>query len=176
MGARWLAVTAVLAVGGVGGALPRGADAGPTLAVILPDVSGLNRDEAEALIARLAEVNVITSNCPGWTVDDRTWALITGTGDKLAAQLGLDPATYDATYFGPAFALLDDPGACDRIGPQALPLIDRLTAMGGSTSEAGDTRSAGRGGEAVDGSGGGVGSAGGTEAGGVAGGNAEAGN
>lgn len=100
--------------------------------VTMPDVSGLNRDEAEALIAKLAEVNVIASNCPDWSIDDPTWALITGTGDLLAMQLGIDPAAYDETYFGPAFALLDDPTSCARIGPEAAPLIARLNAMGGS--------------------------------------------
>ena len=46
----------------------------------------------------------------------------------------MDAATYDKTYYAPAFKLLDDPGACDRIGPQAKPLIARLKAMGGDTT------------------------------------------
>lgn len=104
--------------------------------VTLPDVSGLDRKAAEALIAELAQVNVMTSNCPAWAIDDGAWALLTGTGDKLAAQLGMDPAAYDDRFYGPAFALLDDPGACDRVGPKAAPLIARLEAMGGSTGPA----------------------------------------
>ncbi|AXC49216.1 hypothetical protein DRW48_05535 [Paracoccus suum] len=117
--------------------MPAGATlANDRLSVQLPDVSGLDRREAEALITELAEVNVITSNCPDWQVDDSAWALITGTGEKLASQLGLDPSTYDSRYYGPAFALLDDPGACDRIGPKAAGLIDRLKAMGGSKAAA----------------------------------------
>ncbi|WP_370515115.1 hypothetical protein [Paracoccus sp. S-4012] len=104
------------------------------LTVPLPDVSGLDHAAAEALIEELAAVNVITSNCPGYTISDGEWMLITGTGDKLAAQLGIDPATYDQRFYGPAFSLLDDPSACDRIGPRARPLIDRLVAMGGSTT------------------------------------------
>lgn len=99
--------------------------------VPLPDVSGLSRDEGQALLAELANVNVITSNCPGYEITDGEWMLITGTGDKLAAQLGLDPTSYDRSFYGPAFKLLDDPGACDRIGPQARPLIERLIGMGG---------------------------------------------
>ena len=55
-------------------------------------------------------------------------------GDKLAAQLGLDAQAYDKQFYGPAFQLLDDPGACDRIGPTAQPLIARLKAMGGGTT------------------------------------------
>lgn len=112
------------------------AQAASGLTVPLPDVSQLDRQQAEALIAQLARVNVITSNCPDWTITDGEWTLITGTGDKLAAQLGLDPATYDEKYFGPAFALLDDSAACDRIGPEAKPLIAKLEAMGGSTEPA----------------------------------------
>lgn len=110
-----------------------GAFANTRLNVPLPDISGLDRAQSEALITELAEVNVITSNCPAWPIDDGAWALITGTGDKLASQLGIDPSDYDARYYGPAFALLDDPAACDRIGPKAAPLIARLKAMGGST-------------------------------------------
>lgn len=103
------------------------------LQVQLPPLSGLSRAEAETLVAELARVNVITSNCPDFPISDGEWALLTGTGDKLAAQLGLDPVAYDRKYYGPAFALLDDPNACAEVGPRARPLIDRLVAMGGGT-------------------------------------------
>ena len=99
--------------------------------VPLPDTSGLAREEGRALLVQLANVNVITSNCPDYPITDGEWMLITGTGDRLAAQLGLDAASYDREVFGPAFRLLDDPEACDRIGPQARPLIQRLIDMGG---------------------------------------------
>lgn len=112
-----------------GGAL---ADGGIT--VELPDVSKLSDAEARTMIADLAKVNVITSNCPDYAISDGEWTLITGTGDRLAAPLGLDAATYDRTYYGPAFKLLDDPGACDRIGPTARSLIGRLKDMGGDTT------------------------------------------
>ncbi|RDW13780.1 hypothetical protein [Paracoccus thiocyanatus] len=108
------------------------ADGGVT--VKLPDVSGLSDAQAKALIAELAEVNVITSNCADYPITDGEWTLITGTGDLLAARLGLDASTYDRTYYAPAFKLLDDPGACDRIGPAARPLVQRLVGMGGGTT------------------------------------------
>lgn len=108
------------------------ADGGMT--VPLPDTSGLAADEARALITEVAQVIVITSNCPAYPVSDAEWTLIAGTGDKLAAQLGLDASAYDKQFYGPAFQLLDDPGACDRIGPKAKPLIARLKAMGGGTT------------------------------------------
>ena len=108
------------------------ADGGMT--VKLPDVSGLSDDEAKALIAELANVNVITSNCPDYEVSNGEWTLITGTGDRLAARLQLDPSAYDKEYYGPAFKLLDDPESCDRIGPTAKPLIARLIGMGGGTT------------------------------------------
>lgn len=103
------------------------------MTVALPDVSDLSRAEGQALLKELAEVNVITSNCADHAISDGEWMLLTGTGDKLAAQLGLDPGIYDRDYYGPAFQLLDDAGACDRVGPQARPLIARLVEMGGST-------------------------------------------
>lgn len=112
--------------------------AGATLAggvtVQLPDVSGLSEAEARTLIAELANVNVITSNCPGYEISNGEWTLITGTGDKLAAMLAMDATTYDRSFYGPAFKLLDDPSACDRIGPTARPLIERLIGMGGNTT------------------------------------------
>lgn len=104
------------------------------MTVPLPDTSGLSQDEARALIAEVAQVNVITSNCPAYAISDAEWTLIAGTGDQLAAQLGLDAQAYDKQFYGPAFQLLDDPGACDRIGPQADGLIARLKAMGGGTT------------------------------------------
>lgn len=123
------AAAAALAIAAAGGAL---ADGG--LTVPLPDTSQLSQDQARSLIAELAQVNVITSNCPAYPVTDAEWTLIAGTGDQLAAQLGLDAQAYDKEFYGPAFRLLDDPGACDRIGPTAQPLIARLKAMGGGTT------------------------------------------
>lgn len=111
---------------------PAYADGGVT--VQLPDVSGLSDGDAKALIAELATVNVITSNCPDYEISNGEWTLITGTGDLLAAKLGLDAAGYDRQYYGPAFKLLDDPASCDRIGPTARPLIARLVGMGGGTT------------------------------------------
>ncbi len=71
---------------------------------------------------------------PDYEITDGEWTLITGTGDLLAAKLGLDASAYDRSYYGPAFKLLDDPGACDRVGPTAKPLIQRLVGMGGGTT------------------------------------------
>ncbi|ABL68553.1 MULTISPECIES: carbohydrate kinase family protein [Paracoccus] len=124
-----LAALAGALVLGTGAAL---ADGGIT--VKLPDVSNLSDTEAKSLIAELANVNVITSNCPDYEITDGEWTLITGTGDLLAAKLGLDASAYDRSYYGPAFKLLDDPGACDRVGPTAKPLIQRLVGMGGGTT------------------------------------------
>lgn len=107
--------------------------AGGGVTVQLPDVSDLSDAQATSLIAELANVNVITSNCPDYAISDGEWTLITGTGDRLAARLGLDAAEYDRRYYGPAFKLLDDPEACDRIGPTAKPMIQRLIGMGGDT-------------------------------------------
>ncbi|SMO76959.1 hypothetical protein [Paracoccus laeviglucosivorans] len=108
------------------------ADGGVT--VQLPDISQIDDAEAARLIEELANVNVITSNCPGYEISNGEWTLITGTGDRLAAKLGLNATTYDKKYYGPAFKLLDDPQACDRIGPTAKPLIQKLVDMGGGTT------------------------------------------
>ncbi|WP_299361969.1 hypothetical protein [uncultured Paracoccus sp.] len=126
-------LTAAVGAGAAGlTAHPAHADGGMT--VQLPDVSGLPEEEAKALLSQLAQVNVITSNCPGYPISDAEWTLVTGTSDRLAARLGLDPQAFDSTYYGPAFKLLDDPDACDRVGPTAGQLIDRLVALGGGTT------------------------------------------
>ena len=104
-----------------------------SIRVRLPDLSGLSRDDAKSLLQALARVNVITSNCPGWEISHGEWVLLTGTGDALAARLGLDPSVYERRYFGRAFELLNDPASCERIGPEARPLLQRLVTMGGST-------------------------------------------
>lgn len=130
---------AMLAVLLTGAALTGWPLSGPALAatgmtVPLPDTSHLPQAQARALMMQLAQVNVITSNCPAYAVSDGEWSLITGTGDRLAAQLGLDASAYDKQVYAPAFGLLDDPGACDRIGPTAAQLIAQLKAMGGGTT------------------------------------------
>lgn len=101
--------------------------------VPLPNLQGISEADAEKLIAALAQVNVIASNCPEYDITDGEWTLLVGTGDMLAQGLGMDPDTYDETYYGPAFRMLEDPGACDRIGPRARPIIDDLIEMGGGT-------------------------------------------
>lgn len=106
---------------------------GDRLVVPLPDVSALPDAEAQELARELAQMNVITSECPDQDVTDPEWQLMTGTTDALIERLGLDPVAYDREYFRPAFSLLDDPANCDRIGAQAEGLIARLEQMGGST-------------------------------------------
>lgn len=128
---RPMLAAALLALTTAGGTAAL-ADGGMT--VTLPDVSGLSDGDAKALITQLAQVNVITSNCPAWPITDGEWTLITGTADKLAAKLGLDASRYDKEYYAPAFKLLDDPGACDRIGPTSAAVLDRLIALGGDTT------------------------------------------
>lgn len=101
--------------------------------VELPNLSGMSDEDAEKLITALAQVNVITSHCPDYDISDGEWTLLVGTGDMLVKELGMDPDTYDEDYYGPAFRMLEDPGACDRIGPRARPIIDDLIEMGGGT-------------------------------------------
>lgn len=143
-----LLVALLAAVSAIGaGAIPVGADT--KVAVPLPDLGGISQGDAERLLAALAQINVVTSNCPAYRISDGEWMLLTGTGDMLAARLGIDPATYDRKYYGPAFRMMEDPGACDRIGPRARPIIDDLIAMGGGVDDDDGDRD-GTGGAAAD--------------------------
>lgn len=110
-------------------ATPALADGGIT--VPLPDVSGVGAAEAPTLLRQIIESNVVGSNCPAYALTDGQWTLLTGTEDLLTAKLGLDPAAVDDQYYHPAFALLDDPTTCDRIGPSIRGVLKKLVLMGG---------------------------------------------
>lgn len=84
------------------------------VAVPLPDLSGISEDDAERLLAALAQINVITSNCPDYRISDGEWMLLTGTGDMLAARLGIDPATYRPQVLRPG---LPHDGRSRRLRP-----------------------------------------------------------
>lgn len=106
------------------------------VSVPLPDLSGLDQDAARDLARSIGQADVITSNCADYKISGGEWTLLAGTADLLAKRLGLDPAAYDQEFNAPAYALLDDPAACDRLGPEAGPLIGRLVDMGGATEPA----------------------------------------
>jgi hypothetical protein len=112
--------------------------AGPALAdgkiyVQLPDLSAVTGDEAEALLADVVLANVVSSNCPAFSVTDEEWSLLTDSADILAReQLGLSIDEYDRRYYGPAFAALDKADTCETAGPKVQPTLDRLVELGGS--------------------------------------------
>lgn len=127
------AATFALALAPAAGAQLADGVPGDRLVVPLPDVSGLSDEQAQDLTRELAQMNVITSECAEYDVTDPEWQLMTGTTDALSARLGLDPLAYDREYFRPAFSVLDDPQACETMGPQVAVMITRLKEMGGST-------------------------------------------
>lgn len=133
---RWTVMVMSAAVMGalISPAAAQGVDGvpGDRLVVPLPDVSGLDDAQAQDLLRDLAQMNVITSECPDHDVTDPEWQLMTDTTDALMGRLGIDAITYDREYFRPAFNLMDDPASCDRLGPEAPALIARLEEMGGS--------------------------------------------
>jgi len=133
---RWTVMVISAAMTGMPGlpAAAQGVDGvpGDRLVVPLPDVSQLDDAQAQQLMRELAQMNVITSECPDHDVTDPEWQLMTDTTDALMGRLGIDAITYDREYFRPAFNLMDDPASCDTLGPQAPALIARLEQMGGS--------------------------------------------
>ncbi|WP_252926716.1 hypothetical protein [Paracoccus sp. 08] len=106
---------------------------GDRVVVPLPDVSGLSDDEAQALARDVAQMTVITAECPEHDVSGPEFQLMAGTTDALTERLGLDPVSYDRDYVRPAFAVVEEADACDRLGPRVPELIARLEGMGGST-------------------------------------------
>lgn len=106
---------------------------GDRVVVPLPDVSGLSDDEAQTLARDVAQMTVVTAECPEHDVSGPEFQLMAGTTDALTERLGLDPVSYDRDYVRPAFAVMSEADACDRLGPQVPDLIARLEGMGGST-------------------------------------------
>ena len=85
------------------------------------------------LLSEVVLANVISSNCADFAVTDEEWSLLTDSADILAhGQLGIGVNDFDNLFYDPAFETLDEPGACDKHGPQVQPVIDKLVALGGS--------------------------------------------
>jgi hypothetical protein len=101
--------------------------------VKLPDEKLLTDMASPELLKELVTANVIGMNCADFLISQGEWALLVGTADKVAAILSVDTASYDDTYYHPAFALLDNPDSCAAEGPKIAPLIERLKAAGGDT-------------------------------------------
>lgn len=114
---------------------PAFADGGVT--VQLPDPGQIASAASPGFLMELVMANVTGMNCPGATLTDGEWALITGTADRVAEALQIDTGSYDDQFYGPAFAAIDQPGTCEAEGPRIAPLIERLESMGGSTDPIG---------------------------------------
>ncbi|TJZ85100.1 hypothetical protein [Paracoccus hibiscisoli] len=132
---RWTALMIAAATALTQPALAQTSDGvpGDRVVVPLPDVSGLSDDAAQALAHDLAQMTVITAECPEHDVSGPEFQLMAGTTDALTERLGLDPVSYDRDYVRPAFSVMSEADACDRLGPQVPEMIARLEGMGGST-------------------------------------------
>lgn len=132
---RWTALMIAAATALTQPALAQTSDGvpGDRVVVPLPDVSSLSDDEAQALARDVAQMTVITAECPEHDVSGPEFQLMAGTTDALTQRLGLDPVGYDRDYVRPAFSVLSEADACDRLGPQVPQLIARLESLGGST-------------------------------------------
>ena len=111
--------------------VPAFADGG--VKVPLADVSGLSKGEARSLLEDLVYANVASANCEDYAISDAEFSLLTGSADLIAADLGLSTDDYDADYYTPAFAGLDDAEFCDLEGPGVAEALATLLNMGGST-------------------------------------------
>lgn len=100
--------------------------------VQLPDLSSYRGEAAESFLQELVLANIVSSNCDGFAVTDAEWSLLTDAADILAyGQLGLSVDNYDSTYYGPAFAALDQPDTCEAEGPKVEPMLAKLVTLGG---------------------------------------------
>ena len=121
--------------------LPGAALADGAVAVPLPDLAGLSEAQSQELLRAVVSANVVGMNCPEFQITDGEWSLLTGSADALAyANLNLSTDAYDADYYGPAFASLDDAATCGAEGPRIRGLIHLLQDMGGSVEAIPDTQ------------------------------------
>lgn len=101
--------------------------------VQLPDLSSYQGQAAEDFLSQLVLANVVSSNCPDFSVSDEEWSLLTDAADILAKKnLRLSTDAYEAGYYKPAFAALDKADTCANEGPKVQGVIDQLVELGGS--------------------------------------------
>ena len=101
--------------------------------VQLPDLSSLHGEGEKDFLRAIILANVISSNCADYAVSDAEWSLLTDSADLIAkGQLHLDSSAYDDQYYGPAFAVLENEGACDTHGSKVQPMLEQLVELGGS--------------------------------------------
>jgi hypothetical protein len=101
--------------------------------VQLPDLSSYQGAAAEDFLRQTVLANVVSSNCAGFEITEEEWSLLTDSADILArGNLKLSVDAYDADYYQPAFAALDEAGTCAAEGPKVQPILDELVGKGGS--------------------------------------------
>lgn len=101
--------------------------------VQLPDLSSYQGKAAEDFLSQVVLANIVSSNCPGFEITEEEWSLLTDSADILAREnLKLSVDTYDAKYYQPAFAALEQADTCASKGPTVQPIIDELVNLGGS--------------------------------------------
>jgi hypothetical protein len=101
--------------------------------VQLPDLSSYQGAAAEDFLRQTVLANVVSSNCPGFEITEEEWSLLTDSADILArGNLKLSVEAYDADFYQPAFAALDEAGTCAAEGPKVQPVLDELVSKGGS--------------------------------------------
>ena len=114
--------------------LPTFAAADGAIAVAMPNINGFDETQSQELLTGIVTAIVVGMNCPGFEITDGEWSLLNGAADLIANNnLALDRGAYDTKYFGPAFALLDQPDTCAVEGPKVLPMVKLLIDLGGST-------------------------------------------
>ncbi|WP_309663938.1 hypothetical protein [Tabrizicola sp.] len=107
------------------------------ITVQLPDDAKIAEAATAGFLSELALAEVVGVNCPDYRLTKGEAELISGTVDLVADIFDLNPETRAQNVYGPAFALLDQPGTCDTEGPKIAPLVEKLKAMGGGTDPLG---------------------------------------
>ena len=89
---------------------PALADGGVT--VKLPPTEAVAKAASPDFLTQLVMANVVGMNCPGFTLSDGEWALITGTADRVAKALKISTGAWNGASSASAWAWAVDTVRC----------------------------------------------------------------
>lgn len=107
----------------------------PYSTIRTPPLANLAPMSNEASLQQLVLANLIASNCkiPDLTSGDA--ALLAGTAQVIAEQLGVSTDQYFSAYVHPAMLKIVTESGCDQHADMAGAMVENLKALGGSILE-----------------------------------------
>lgn len=112
-------------------ALPAPTAAQPFASIQTPPQANLAALSNEASLRQLALANLVASNCKVQGLSSGDAALLAGTAQSIAEQLGVTTEQYFSGYIHPAMLDLAAPDGCTRHAPMTGSMVETLKSLGG---------------------------------------------